>query len=404
MRLFLIYILLVVCKGKMCKTCVIISCNKQPSFGFPGGEPQWCSPHKEKGAINLRDLLCEVPECTTRPSFAQPGESKKRCFNHKLEGDIDVVHKSCENLGCTMRPRFAPPGESSKRCSSHKLDGDINVADKACEHPGCTTFPSFAPPGESSKRCSSHKLDGDVNVVEKTCEVPGCEKQPSFAPRGETKKRCAAHIIDGDVNVCISRCSTETCLVYDNIYDRGVATYVNPKTGSKDMCYTCHRKEYPGMHKRVTVSKEHFILAEIQRQIPELEPHFLVWDCKLPSQNCSMDKPDMVWKIKDTLIHVEVDENGEGHEDNTERIIAIHAASNLPNHKLTRFNPDKSTNGSPSCFEETQLRNGDRAYKRNLPEWRRRIPVLVKHIRDDYDNAMENVNVTTKKRKLFFYD
>jgi len=119
-------------------------------------------------------------------------------------------------------------------------------------------------------------------------------------------------------------------------------------------------------------------------------------------QDCTNKKPDMAWKVNQTLIHVEVDENGERHEDDTERIIGIHAASNLPNHVLIRFNPDKTSDGYKPCLKKTKLRNGDNAYKRHLPEWERRIPVLIDAVTKAFREALENVEVTTGKRKLFF--
>lgn len=168
------------------------------------------------------------------------------------------------------------------------------------------------------------------------------------------------------------------------------------------MCYSCHIKKFPGLHHDITVRKEQFILAEIQRQVPELEPYFLVWDCKLPLQTCTYAKPDMCWGVNDTLIHVEIDEGGKDHEDNTERAVAVHAASNRLNHVLIRFNPDISSDGAMSCMKRTKLKNGDRAWRQNLPEWNRRMPVLIDSVRKAFTEAIENIKVTTGKRKLFF--
>ena len=187
-----------------------------------------------------------------------------------------------------------------------------------------------------------------------------------------------------------------------DLYEKGLATYVNPETGMRELCYHCHRTKYPHMHTKINVRKEIFILGEIQRQIPELESYFLVWDCPLPLQDCTKNKPDMAWKVNDTLIHVEVDENGKGHEDDMERIVGIHAASNASNHILIRFNPDKTSEGYEPCLKRTVLKNGDNAYIRHLPEWERRIPVLIESVKNALKEALENVNVTTGKRKLFF--
>lgn len=37
-----------------------------------------------------------------------------------------------------------------------------------------------------------------------------------------------------------------------------------------------------------------------------------------------------------------------------------------------------------------------------FPEWNRRIPILIENVRDAFNDALENKQVNTKKRKLFF--
>ena len=419
---------------------MIISCNKTPFFGVPGGKAQHCGPHKEEGEMNVVSKTCEVPRCPIRPSFAQPGEKKKRCAVHRIGGDIDVVNKTCEFLGCRIKPSFAQPGKPKKRCSAHKIADDVDVVSTTCEVPGCPMRPCFAQPGNKKKRCASHRIVGDFNVIHKTCEFQGCPVinpnfaqpgesgkrcsghritgdtlrksmrcqfrgcplAPSFGQPGETRKRCSGHRIDNDIDVSRGRCQSEACLFYDQIEDmglKGFATYINPKTGMRDMCYSCHLLLYPKLHAKLTVRKEHFILAEIQRQLPELEPYFLVWDCPLA---CTRKMPDMAWGVKDTLIHVEVDEGGEDHEDNTLRIVDIHAASNLKNHVLIRFNPDKTVDGAKPCLKRSRVASGDRVYRMYEPEWNKRIPVLIESVRKALHEATGNKNVDTNKRKLFF--
>lgn len=384
------------------KRCQVPGCPKLPSFGPHGEKPVRCSPHKHEGDINLTLKKCKVPGCPCFPYFGKPGEPPRRCANHKLEGDINVSSKRCEVPLCMKHPLFAQPGETSKRCFSHKIPGDINVRSKRCEYPGCLVQACFSQPGESPQRCLGHIMEGDINVKNRICEVSGCNTVPYFAYPDNPASRCNSHRLDNDVDVVSRRCTSEACTTYENIYDRGRATYINPESGLTELCYSCHRSMYPKMHTRSTVSKEQFILAEIQRQIPELEPYFISWDCAIPNQNCSRDKPDMVWGVNETLIHVEVDENGRTHEDDTERIVAIHSASNLSNHILIRFNPDKTSDGEQPCLKKTRLHNGDRAYIRYMPEWERRIPILVNSVRNSFNEAIENLNVTTGKRKLFF--
>ncbi len=55
--------------------------------------------------------------------------------------------------------------------------------------------------------------------------------------------------------------------------------------------------------------KEHIILAEVQRRIPELETYFLSWDCAIPG-GCSLYRPDMLWDMFIFWFAIEVDEDG----------------------------------------------------------------------------------------------
>lgn len=126
----------------------------------------------------------------------------------------------------------------------------------------------------------------------------------------------------------------------------------------------------------------------------------MVWDC--PLNKCTTKKPDIAWAVKDTLIHIEIDEQGGSHEDDQNRIIEIHSASNLKNHILIRFNPDSTSDGDVSCFKRANLRNGDKAFRMHEPEWNKRIPVLIENVRDALNEALENKNVTCGKGKLFF--
>lgn len=90
------------------------------------------------------------------------------------------------------------------------------------------------------------------------------------------------------------------------------------------------------------------------------------------------------------------------HEDNDVRIADIHAASNLKNHVLIRFNPDKTVDGERPCLKRSHLANGDQVYRLYEPEWDRRIPILIANVRDAFNDAIGNVDVNTNKRKLFF--
>lgn len=417
----------------MSHICEFVGCVKRSTFNHPGLKARRCTDHKIEGDVDVNNKICESPNCKTQANFSQNGDKAKRCAKHKKHGDINVTSKTCEHNDCSKIPTFSQIGDKAKRCVKHMIDGDVDVKSRICEYPYCMIHPSFSQSGDKAKRCSKHRIDGDVNVIDRTCEYQGCNKIPNFSHINQKKaircskhriqgdvdvkskkceypdcqtipnfakpgrrgaKRCSIHRIDRDVDVKSKRCSSKACSVYDK-YERAFARYNNP-----DLCTNCHRALYPEFHRKLTVRKEQFVLAEIQRQIPELEEYFLVWDCRL--NNCTLKKPDMAWRVKDTLLHVEIDEGGCVHEDNLPRLLEIHAVSGLKNHVLIRFNPDRSEDGDEPCLKKTRTASGEQVFKLYEPSWNHRIPVLIDSIRVALCQALENVNVDTSKRKLFF--
>jgi len=383
------------------KKCYFTLCNKIPSFGPIGGKPVSCSTHKEHDHINLLAKICEIDNCNIQAAFGTEKGKPLRCDKHKLDGHINVKGKACEHIGCKTRANFSQPGELPLRCELHKISGDINVTNDKCEVDECNKRPSFSEIGKKASRCGDHKKDNDINVIAKRCEQEGCEIQPVFGKKENVPIRCNEHKMNDDVNVKEKRCNSESCMSYNDFYDRGSATNVNPKTGKRDLCGHCFRSLHPELS-ILKVRKEHLILSEVQRMIPELEPYFLSWDCKIPGQSCSTSQPDMVWKVQETLIHIEVDENGESHEDDHSRIVGIHSSSGCKNHILIRFNPDASSDGSPSCLRKIQLQNGEFAFSTNKNEWNKRIQVLINHVREAYENSKNGIETIPWKCKLFF--
>ena len=378
-------------------TCENTGCRIRPSFGLDGKKARHCASHRQDGEVNVVSAICTHPGCTRVSKFGTV--NLQRCARHRSDGDIDLVHPTCEVPGCQKRSSFAPQSfQRPMRCSKHRNQGDINVVSRRCEHIECDKIPKFAQPGEKPRRCRSHTIEGDIDVVHPRCESSECLKRPYFGQPGQKAKRCRQHSIVGDVNVVSKTCSSEACLSLDK-HERGLEKY---RVSGLGLCFQCHIRLHPEKHTRITVRKEQFILGEIQRQIPELEPYLVTWDCPLPNQDCTKKKPDMCWKVKNTLIHLEVDENGSEHEDSDERSVEIHAASNVTNHLLIRFNPDKTSDGHRPCLVETRLRNGDRAYKRDTKEWDRRIPVLIATVREAFLLSSTGARHPVWKQKLFF--
>jgi hypothetical protein len=110
---------------------------------------------------------------------------------------------------------------------------------------------------------------------------------------------------------------------------------------------------------RLKVRREHYILAEINRRLPELagKSHEFVWDCRVPG-GCSLKRPDMLIVFDDRYVQIEVDEDGHADYacfDEDARLEIIAADVGLPGLVL-RVNPDE-----PPCFGKQRLRNGETA-------------------------------------------
>ena len=107
------------------------------------------------------------------------------------------------------------------------------------------------------------------------------------------------------------------------------------------------------------VSKEHYILAELNSRMPELmgKAREAVWDCRVPG-GCSLKRPDMLYVFEDRYVQIEVDEFGHTDYDcydEDARLEIISADIGLPGLVL-RLNPDE-----PPCFCRRRLTNGETA-------------------------------------------
>ena len=289
-----------------------------------------------------------------------------------------------------------------RSCYAHKKEGYVSVIGRICEEVGCLTRAWLGPEGCKPLSCSAHKKEGYVFVEYRECEAQGCYTVPTFGPCLGKPIRCEAHKYPGDVDLCSAKCKSEACVHSYEKYERPRAVKISPVSGKKELCIDCWRSVHPELDGKLSVRKEHFILAELQRLIPELEEYFLTHDCRIPGQTCSSKRPDMVWIVNDTLIHIEIDEWGNKHEDNLERLVGIHAASGLMYHSCIRFNPDPYED-YPACLKRTQTRSGEPVYRRNTYEWDRRIPILVEKMKQVFEACIQGSgSLVAGKVKLCF--
>ncbi len=385
----------------MPRRCEFSDCRKQPNFGPEGGKPIRCADHKDDGYVDVKNRRCGVLGCRKRCNFGPPGGNPTRCSDHKDDGYVDVFRRKCDFTGCRKHSYFGLPGGKHHRCSRHKEIGYVDVVSRICIFTGCTKRACFGPLGSKATRCSKHQDDHHVNVRNSICAFSDCRKRPSFGPPGGYPTRCSGHKDVSHVDVKNPRCKSLGCNIY-NYYERPLASRVDPESNTFSLCCSCWRKMYPHLDNRIKVRKEHFVLAEIQRQVPELDPYLLIHDCKIPGQSCVTSRPDMCWIVNDTMIHVEIDEDGNQHEDDDDRLVAIHSATEATNHICIRFNPDKTQN-HPPCLKKIRTCGGEHILRKNDFEWERRICVLIRNIREVFEKCLDNQGCDIAgKRKLFF--
>jgi hypothetical protein len=97
------------------------------------------------------------------------------------------------------------------------------------------------------------------------------------------------------------RCESGCCWLLDP--PRALATH---NVSGVHLCGFCFRCLYPE-RARLKVRKEHFVLAEFQRLLPELQNQKATWDCCVPG-GCSLKRPDLLYDLGDHYLQVEVDE------------------------------------------------------------------------------------------------
>ena len=384
------------------KRCITNGCNIRASYGVRGKGAKYCAKHgKERGLTNIVSKICLNKGCNKQPRFGPAGGKKRtHCKEHKKK-DFIPDYKKCISKGCSKQPSYGPSGERPEYCAEHGKEKDyINIVTKRCSEADCDIYPNFGPVNGKATHCVKHKKEHFIDVTHTKCKEKECDLISSYGEPDGKAEYCSNHgSKKGLVNVVNKRCVSDACYFYQN-HEKSFASKINPENGKMELCYNCWTAMYPELSKR-KVRKEQFILAEVQNQIPELQEYFLTWDCKIPGQSCVAFKPDMAWEINDTLLHIEIDEDGINHEDDDQRLAEIHSASNKKNHVCIRFNPDKSKDGSPPCMKKITLKNGEPVYDKDPDEWDKRMNILIPIVRNAYEDAMANKSVGDKIKVCF---
>ena len=79
------------------------------------------------------------------------------------------------------------------------------------------------------------------------------------------------------------------------------------------LCFGCHRHAHPGKHPW-NARREHLMIAELHRLLPELEPLLITQDCPI-GVACSLLRPDLFYDAGRAWIALECDEGGLAHRE-----------------------------------------------------------------------------------------
>jgi hypothetical protein len=186
-------------------------------------------------------------------------------------------------------------------------------------------------------------------------------------------------------------CQSEACSVYENA-DKPFGVY---KHDDKLLCINCYNHIVLGGKPKTMVRKEQFILAELQRQMPELEDFFVLWDCPIKG-GCSNRRPDMLYDFGIAYLVIEIDEDAHRYEDEScrnKRMCEIYQDLEHSPIVFVRINPDKCETRELSMFTLTQK---TRKFKCNEEEFEYRMRELYRCVKEFYDSVVE-ANVVPEK-------
>jgi len=288
----------------------------------------------------------------------------------KVQTDKCIAHgggKRCQEKDCKNSARTA-----SDKCTAH--GGGKRCQEKDCKNSAQGATGKCIAHG-GGKRCQEKDCKNSAQGATgkcvahgggKRCQENGCKN----SARGANDK-CIAHgggkrcqekdctnSAIGATDKCIAhgggkRCGTLACSVFD------VQSPGRYKQDGVYHCWGCFVALYPEKAK-LKVRKEHYILAEIDRLMPELSAFQSSWDCRV-SGGCSLKRPDMIYNLGDRYLQIEVDEFGHACNDcydEDTRLEIIAADVGLPGF-VFRLDPDDFP-----CFQSIRLCNGEVALQK----------------------------------------
>ncbi len=375
-------------------TCVFENCIKPAYYNNIGlKEKIYCKEHKLENMINVKNKLCKYDGCFKQPLFNYKNEKEAiYCSSHKLGNMVDIKHKICINGNCCDRAVYNYVGNKPIYCIDHKLENMVNIDAKKCKFNGCQKHPCFNYFGEKSGiYCSSHKLENMVDVSNDRCCFNGCNKKPSFNYEGQNKVLyCLSHKLDGMINITIKKCKIPLCDTKAN-------------TNYENYCLRCFIHTYPNKKtKRNYKTKEQAVIDYIKNEFQKLT---IITD-KMNPDGCSRKRPDIQIDLGYQLIIIEIDENQHKTYDcscENKRTMEIFKDNGYRPIIFIRFNPDGYSIGGnkiQSCWK--LFKNGILSINKTKEiEWNNRLKCLKNQI-DYWCNPDNITNKSIETIELYY--
>ena len=236
-----------------------------------------------------------------------------------------MPHRRCATAACTKSAQGA-----TDHCIKHgggnrcKTDGCTKstqgATDHCVEHGGgnrCKTDGCTKSARPASDHCVEHG-GGD------RCKTDGCTKSAVGATdhcKGHGGgKRCktdgCTKSAQGATDHCVEHGGGNRCSRLDVHAEGGIdwpPPVVYHMAPAEGLCFGCHRHAHPGTHPW-NARREHLMIAELQRLLPELWPLVVVQDCPVPAA-CSLRRPDLFCDAGRAWLAFECDEGGLAHPE-----------------------------------------------------------------------------------------
>jgi hypothetical protein len=357
-----------------CKECdgsQICEHGKHKTYCKECGGSQICEHEKEKRHCKEcgGSALCEhekikrfCKECGGS-ALCEHGKRKNIC---KECGGSEICEHGIQRRGCREC-------KGTSICEHGKFKN-------SCKECGGTSICEHGKQKNICKECGGNSICEHGKRKSRCTECGGSE----FCEHGKYKSSCK--------ECGTGRCQSEACSIYDDIdKPRGCISHNGIK-----LCTNCYNHTVLGDAKPKTmVRKEQFVLAEVQRQLPELEDFFVLWDCPIDG-GCSNKRPDMLFDFKIGCLVIEIDEDAHRYEDLTcrnKRMCEIFEDLAERPIVFIRFNPDKYGTRSP-MFRMTAKTH---QLKCNETEFQFRMEKLIEEIKKVYKTCIIDNQIPDKE-------